>query len=200
MPGKVGSRSRRDLRAWSALSFVLALAACENATNGKGHIEGLFSVPGCRSMEDREKGAYAFDAKYLSTRRLEENLQIAIWQHPVDFEETDGLLLLVNDLASLMAEESRPILRPISRDPSDVNLSLNLFQTCPHRPTLHGMTGVVRFDKLNIAANPEETGVLEVVAGTVTATVVGADLDTPIGWMKATFDFLPPKPPLSPPR
>lgn len=179
---------------------ALLLAGCEGAKNGTATVEGSFGVIECRQSGDRAPADYRFDATFLSTRRLQDNLQIVIFEHEVDFEETDALVILINDLAPLQADETRPLVRPISNTPDGINLALNLFQTCPDRPTLHGISGEIRFDKFDIADDPEDTGVLEVLAGTLTASLTSASRTSTVGWVRATFDFLPPKPPLSPAR
>lgn len=176
--------------------LLLLAASCNRGGIGKGEVSGSFFVRECSSGGDRALAPYSFSADLLGTRRLRENLQIALYDDAVDFEETDALLILIGNVDPLLADPTRPLVRRVSRDPADVNLALSLFVTCPKRPTLHGLSGEIRFEKFDIASDPADTGRQEALAGTLTASVVSADLTEAAGSIELSFDFIPGDPPL----
>jgi hypothetical protein len=127
-----------------------------------------------------------------ATVRFQDVMQIIIQERSVDFVEGDVLLLRMDGLEELRTTSVRPIVLPVSRERGDVNAALNLFDTCPRRPTLHVSQGMVEFERFTIAEDPEEAGSQEVIKGTLTATVVSADPEEVVGTIFSSFDFEPP--------
>jgi hypothetical protein len=177
------------------LPLVLS-AACEKR-NGTGDVSGAFFVKECRPLGDRPLEPYAFTAGAMSTQRNFDVLLIVIQDHMVRLEETDGLTIRIPSVQALRSNTTRPLILPVSLEHSDINASLSLFDTCPGRPTLSAVQGTLRLDKFTIAADPADTGDHESLAGTLTATVVSADVTERVGNISADFDFLPQPMPLT---
>ena len=176
----------------SWLAVVLA-AACGGPSNGTGSVEGRFFVEDCRPSGDFELGAYSYDARQLATKRFENTLQIHILEHAVDLEESDGLTIRIEDVEALRDPAGLPRRLPVTVAKGDANAALSLFDTCPSRPTLTAISGELVLSVFTVSAAPDDTGVDEHVAGTLTATVVSVDWDEPVGTIDARFDFEPEK-------
>jgi hypothetical protein len=172
------------------LAFV-SLAACSSADNGEGFVEGRFRVAECRPSGDFVEQDFRYDAGFLGTMRFLNTLTLSILHHAVELEETDGLLIRLGDVQSLRESSERPIIRAVSRESTDVNVTLSLFETCPDRPTLVASQGQIEFTDFAVAVDPEDTGVEEVVAGTLTATIVAADGVTIAGHVHSEFNYRP---------
>lgn len=170
---------------------VCALSACKLGAPGTGDVAGHFIVDDCHDGETATFPRYGFTASLLSTRRFERALDIVLNDEAVDLEETDGLIIQIPDVRPLISDIARPIVRPLGRGQDQLRASLSLFTTCPFHPTLHAISGEVRFDKLTIAPDPDNTGVNEVVEGSMTATVAGTDPDLAVGVVDARFSFRP---------
>ena len=181
------------------LCLVIA-AGCSSPENGQGFVEGRFAIRECRPSGDFEEQSYRFDAGFLGTRRFKDTLTLSILKFAVELEETDGLLVRIDELSKLRAEQQRPIVREISQAPTDINVSLSLFQTCPDRPTLVASSGTIRFDEFDVSAEPEDTGVEEIVSGTLTATVVGIDGESFAGVIRSEFSYRPGRLAITEPR
>jgi hypothetical protein len=181
------------------LLVLLAATAC-GKKSGTGDVQGYFYVKGCTASMDRQASNYGFDAGGLGTNRFFDELEISIQQYAVRLEESDGLLIRVPSVMALRANATRPLVVPLSTAPSDVNAALSLFQSCPDRPQLFAVEGVLSFDLFTIQADPVNTGDHEVLKGTLTATVVSVEPGVRVGWIHSTFDFFPQAQPLSGPR
>ena len=179
---------------------IFALIACSSPDNGRGLVEGEFSVEECRPSGDFARQNYRFNAGHLGTKRFINTLTLSILKYAVELEETDGLQIRLGDLDALRAIETRPFSRKISQDSEDVNVSLSLFDTCPDRPTLVALDGEIEFTEFAVAEDPEDTGREEVLAGTLTATVVAADGMTIAGTIRSEFNYRPETLSVSEPR
>jgi hypothetical protein len=193
-------------------SFPLALLAACDGPNGFGRVVARFTSDECPAGTKRGLTDYEFEADYLATERFGGALLIGIQKHRVNVEETDGLAILINLDACLdqgrlvidrgrgqivRADSSQSLDLRTSTVPPDANAALSLFQTCPEVPTNHAIGGVLELTKLTISERPEQTGEGERVAGTLTATIAREDLDGPAGTLEASFDFAPPRRPLT---
>jgi hypothetical protein len=207
------SLSDRSLRLRKFDAFVvcvgLGLLGCEGAA-GRATVSARFERAECKRGVERPLENYSFDADYLATERFVGILHVIIQKHRVDVEETDGLVIrfsiqkmlesgvLIFDRGQIVrADPSSPIIVQTSTAPSAANVSLSLFQTCPEFPTHYARGGVLTFDKLTLAGDPEDTGTGEVIAGTLTATLSRASETEPVGTLDAVFDFEPPRRPLT---
>jgi hypothetical protein len=165
-------------------------------------------------LGDEESGLedYRFDADYMSTERFSGILLIMIQRHRVNVEETDGLVvrlslsalldagLLVLDRSReliVRADPAKPLPLEVSLDPEDVNASLSLFQTCPDFPTHNAFDGLLQLTAFDIREEPMDTGHMEHLAGTLTATLTRANAEGRVGTLRAAFDFAPPRRPLT---
>jgi len=176
---------------WITLILSSLMMACSGPDNGQGFVEGRFQIAECRPSGNFEKQDFRYDADHLGTMRFHDTLTLGILRHAVELEETDGLLIRLEDVSSILDSAPRPIIRQISRDPSDVNVSLSLFETCPDRPTLFAVSGQISFSQFSVSEDPEDTGLHEVLAGTLTATVVGVDKETIAGTIHSEFSYRP---------
>jgi hypothetical protein len=180
---------------------------------GNATVTAEFDELECRI--GKERGAldgYAFDADYMATERFAGTLLIQIQKHKVNVEETDGMVLRLQldqllDVGIIRADDASdqivptvttaPLTLDLSTDEDDTNASLSLFQTCPEFPTHEALSGEVRFDIFALAIDPDDTGRGEHLAGTVTATLTRANATGRVGDLRAEFDFLPPRRPLT---
>ena len=176
------------------------MAACSSPENGEGFVEGRFSVEECRPSGNFDKQDFRFDAGYLGTMRFLNTLTLSILEYAIELEETDGLLIRLGELDKYWMVQERPFSLPISRDPEDVNVSLSLFETCPDRPTLVAVDGQIEFTDFAVAQDPEDTGIEEVLAGTLTATVMAADGKTIVGTIRSEFNYRPERLSITEPR
>ena len=179
---------------------LIGMFSCASPDNGEGLVEGRFSVEECRPSGNFKEQDFRFKARSLGTNRFLDTLTLSILENAVELEETDGLLIRLGDLNDYWSIQERPFTRPISGDPEDVNVSLSLFETCPDRPTLVAVDGQIEFTEFAVAQDPEDTGVEEVLAGTLTATVVAADGKTIAGTIRSEFNYRPERLSITEPR
>jgi hypothetical protein len=155
---------------------------------------------------------FGFDAGYLSTERFLDVVMVQVFRYPLLVEETDGLTVRL-DLGALRrrgllrvdparrqlvrADLSRPLEIPLTPGDGEANAVLSLFDTCPDFPQFPVVEGSLRLTALTLAADPEDTGEQERVVGTITATLARASSDAPVGTLRASFDFTPPRRPLA---
>jgi hypothetical protein len=201
------------MRAPAALiASVLALAGCDR-TPGTGRVDAEFSVAECPpGLLAPDLVTFGFDAGYLSTERYLDVVLVQVFRYPVRVEETDGLTLRL-DLAALRrrgllrvdasrgqlvrSDLSRPLEIPLTPGAGEAGAVLSLFGTCPDFPQFPGAEGMVRLTALTLAAEPEDTGEQERLAGTLTATLTRSSTDARVGLLRASFDFTPPRRPLA---
>lgn len=175
-------------------------------------MEAAFDEPECQIGKERSTlDDYGFDADFMATERFGGILIILIQKYAVKVEETDSLVMRVNldhllELGLLVEDPAQeqivrageaPLELPTSRDPEDVNVALSLIQTCPEFPTHQAMSGTVRFTSFVLSLDAEDTGREERLAGTLTSTLTRANADGPVGSVRSTFDFEPPRQPLT---
>ena len=182
------------------IACSIVAVGCSSPENGEGFVEGSFAITECRPSGDFEKQDYRFDAGFLGTRRFKDTLTLNILEYAIELEETDGLLVRIDQLSELREIEERPFSKVISQSSTDVNVTLSLFQTCPDRPTLVASSGTIIFDEFEVSELPEDTGVEEIVAGTLTATVVGVDGETFAGVIRSEFNYRPGRLAITEPR
>ena len=182
------------------LTCATLIVGCSSPENGQGFVDGRFAIAECRPSGDFDEQDYRFDAGFLGTRRFKDTLTLSILEYAVELEETDGLLVRIDELSKLREIQERPIVRTISNSPGDINVTLSLFQTCPDRPTLFATSGEIQFDEFKVSKEPEDTGVEEIVAGTLTATVVGADGEEVAGVIRSEFNYRPGRLAITEPR
>ncbi|MCK6544410.1 hypothetical protein L6R52_00940 [Myxococcota bacterium] len=198
-------------RAVSLAALCAVTVGCDGP-NGAGVVRAWLDVGDCRGTDAAGRDDFGFDAGYLATERYSGVLLIQIQEHAAEVEETDGLTIRL-DLRPLLADGrivvdhqraqlvrgdgTRPLVVRTSTSPRDANVSLSLFGTCPEFPTSHAIDGQLVLDKLTLAEDPEDTGDGERLGGTVTATLARSSGTTPAGTLEATFDFSPPRRPLT---
>ncbi len=90
-----------------------------------------------------------------------------------------------------------PLVLPVSQNPSGANAALSLFETCPEFPTLDVLSGVLQLTTVTLAQDPQDTGRMERLAGTLTATLTRSNAEGRVGTLRAEFDFAPPRRPLT---
>ena len=172
-----------------------------------------FDEPECQIDKRKESlEDYSFNAGYMSTERFAGILLIMIQKHRVNVEETDGLVirmsleklleegrLLLDDGTAqfVRSDATKPLILAVSLDEGDANAALSLFQTCPEHPTHQAQQGLLQFTTFNVAEDPMDTGRMEHLAGTLTATLTRSNAEGRVGMLRAAFDFAPPRRPLS---
>lgn len=176
-------------------ALVLLLAGCGATSGGTAAVEGEFTVLGCKAESDVRFEAFRFDVQHVVNHRNQDHLEIVMLQYPVDLEETDGLLLQFESVSELRAARAAvspgPLTVPLASGSSFARAALSLFVSCPRAPTLHAVAGQVVFSQLELAADPQDAGVDEIVTGTLTASVSGPDRSQILGVIRASFDFVP---------
>ena len=182
------------------IACSIVAVGCSSPENGEGFVEGRFAISECRPTGDFEKQDYRFDAGFLGTRRFKDTLTLNILEYAIELEETDGLLVRIDEVSELREIEERPFSKVISQSSTDINVTLSLFQTCPDRPTLVATSGIIIFDEFKVSELPEDTGIEEIVAGTLTATVVGVDGETFAGVIRSEFNYRPGRLAITEPR
>jgi hypothetical protein len=206
-------RSVRSSLPASELLLSLLLAGCGLGKSGTATVEAQFDMPECQidkkvsSLED-----YRFDARYMSTERFAGILLVMIQRHRVNVEETDGVVirLSIDDLMEsqqlaldserhlfVQPDPATPIVLSVGRDPDGTNAALSLFSTCPEFPTHPVLAGELKLDTIIIAEDPDDTGRMEKLTGTLTATLTRSNAEGRVGTMLTVFDFAPPRRPLT---
>jgi hypothetical protein len=197
----------------SLAALCLGAGGCDR-TSGTGTVRARFSPAECPpGQTDLDLADYAFEAGYLSTERFQDVLLVQIFRYPVRVEETDGLtfrldldalldagLLRVDEARGQLvrADPSQPLRLPLTESAAlGVNATLSLFQTCPEFPQFAAGSGTLTLTALTLAADPDETGEQERIAGTATATLTRTSTKASVGTLDAAFDFTPPRRPLA---
>lgn len=195
----------------AAVALGALLVGCETP-DGEATVRAHLDVGDCRGTAEAGRDDFVFEGGYLATERYSGVLLIQLQEHAAEVEETDGLTIRL-DLRPLLedgrlvvdtqrdlivrGDPERPLVIRTSTRSTDANVSLSLFSTCPEFPTAQAIDGQLVLDKLNLAEDPEDTGEGERLGGTVTATLARSSSAKPAGTLDATFDFSPPRRPLT---
>lgn len=195
-----------------ATVLLAAVTGCGVRSTGTAIVEVDLVEPECQV--DKERSAledYQFEADFMATERFAGILTVLLQRHPVKVEETDALVMRIDldlllELGLLAVDEAEEQIvlaedavleLATTRDPDDVNVAVSLIETCPEFPTHQALTGTVSFTTFVVAEDAKDTGRDERLAGTLAATLTRANADGPVGTVRSTFDFAPPRQPLT---
>ncbi len=192
-----------------AASLALGLTACEDPA-GDARIEARFTNTECRPGSPKsELEDYNYDASYLATERFSGVLKLMLQKYRVNVEEGDTFIIRVNigelEHRSLLTRNEKqitiagdqPLRLKIGEEENEAQVLLSLFGTCPNYPVNYAISGELVFTTLELALDPMDTGIDEHVVGTVTATMARHSARESVGQLQATFDFFPPRRPLT---
>lgn len=192
-----------------ALLAALGLASACYPRASSGEVQADFTVDDCPPGDDNDGlEDYGFEPGFFGVTRFYDDVTIELFEYRVLVEETDGLSirLRLGDLveAGQIAEDgdsgryrltAPPLELPVSLE-GNARASLSMFQTCFDFPTVHAVSGTLRFDRLRLAIDPEDLGRDERVAGTLTASIARGAPQEHVGTLTAVFDFEVPRRPL----
>ena len=193
--------------------MLLLSAGCGLAKSGTASVSAQFDLPECQPNNEHDSlEDYSFNAGYMATERFAGTLLMMIQKHRVNVEETDALVVRMNldDLLEsgrlsidsvneqyVRPDPAVPLALDLTLDPEGTNASLSLFQTCPEFPTHQAIAGELIFTAIVISQDPEDTGRMEHLAGTLTATLTRSNAEGRVGTLQSAFDFAPPRQPLT---
>ncbi len=183
----------------SLVALAALLSGC--AAAGEGLVEADFDRPECPpGVRESALVGYRFSPQRLATERFHEVVIVKLDRFAVDVFETDGLGIRLDldglERAGAIGRDGEfyvlaasPLTVPIGSAPTEAQAVLSLFGTCPRFPGYEAVGGALVLDALRLRIDGAKTGQDERLAGRVEGPLGYNRAPSPVGQLRAQFDF-----------